>query len=580
MSLDNLPQSGIEMEPQPHDFGETIEQAVQERTTDPANLDRAHQKISRNVVVTIIARVGYLLTRIAIPPFVLTRIGLGAYGLWSTAFVLVMYLGISTQGISNVYIKYIAQYTAQREYKRANALLSTGLSFTIPLCSALFAMMWFFWPTVARWIKLPANLASDGKEAVLVLFAVFLCSLSLNAFTDVLSGVQEIAAAQWFWTISFLVETALIFILLSRGRGLRGMAEAFAVRTVVNIGLSVWWSYRKLKWLHVSPRLCSRDAFRHVLHFGGITQLQALFANLIASVERMLGSSLMGVEAAGIFDLAKKWPASVSTVPMSFFNAFMPAASHLFSHKNIAERMESVRQLYLRGARYSNLASGYFCGLMAMLPAAIISVWIGPAKLTAPGQGVYSIAYVVPLFALFSVSSQIHMLTGPGTSILRGIGRIYDEFYYAVPNIFLLAVTVPLSHLILHQWTVLGIGISVCISTLIAAIIMLVRAHIVLHIPTGIYLRDVIWPGLVPYLVGAFYSWPVTTVVAYFIATHKGNPGRWMGAAVLILSGAVYTLVLGIVLDRLVLCQNERQRWRSTLQRLIRAARRQYAASV
>ncbi len=40
----------------------------------------------------------------------------------------------------------------------------------------------------------------------------------------------------------------------------------------------------------------------------------------------------------------------------------------------------------------------------------------------------------VILFALFNVATQIHMLTGPGTSILRGIGRIYQEFWYAIPN--------------------------------------------------------------------------------------------------------------------------------------------------
>ena len=114
----------------------------------------------------------------------------------------------------------------------------------------------------------------------------------------------------------------------------------------------------------------------------------------------------------------------------------------------------------------------------------------------------------------------------------------------------------------------------------IAAIILLIRAHIVLHIPTLIYLREVIWPGAVPYLVGACFSWPVTTLVAHLIRSHGNNAGRWMGAAVLLLTGTVYTLILGIVLDRLILCQNERQRWRSTLQRTVDTARRRLSAAI
>jgi len=102
-------------------------------------------KVGKNVSVTVIARVGYMLTRVLIPPFVLAHIGLEAYGIWTTAFILVGYLGLSTLGVSNVYIKYVAEYHARREYQKVNELLSSGLMLTLPLCSALFAAIYFGW---------------------------------------------------------------------------------------------------------------------------------------------------------------------------------------------------------------------------------------------------------------------------------------------------------------------------------------------------------------------------------------------------------------------------------------------------
>src|ERR1041384_7082765 len=97
-------------------------------TTHVQHTEKVRASISTNVMITIAARVVYLLTRFFVPPFVLARVSMEAYGLWATAFILVSYIGISTMGLSAVYSKYVAEYAARREHDRANQLLSTGLS--------------------------------------------------------------------------------------------------------------------------------------------------------------------------------------------------------------------------------------------------------------------------------------------------------------------------------------------------------------------------------------------------------------------------------------------------------------------
>ena len=71
------------------------------------------QALTRNVGRDVAARAGYLLTRILIPPFVLTRIGLSAYSVWSAIFIVVSYVGVTTMGIAVVYVKYTAEYLAR-----------------------------------------------------------------------------------------------------------------------------------------------------------------------------------------------------------------------------------------------------------------------------------------------------------------------------------------------------------------------------------------------------------------------------------------------------------------------------------
>ncbi len=496
--------------------------------------------LSRNVAVDIAARVGYLVSRFFIPPFVLAHVTLEAYGLWSTAFIIVSYVGLSTMGISSVYIKFVAEYTAKREYHKANELISTGLCLTVPFCAIVFGIFYLLWPNVVQWLHIAPGLQRDAHEVVLSVVAIFLASLSLGAFHDAVVGAQQTAQVQMRWVICYVVETMLIFVLVGMGRGIRGLSEAFLARTVIDLSLCLIMAVRLLPWLHISPRLVNRHSFKTLFAFGGIVQIQGLLSVALGSIERAIAAPLVGLAATGLLDIGKKLPGMAGTVPLAFASSFTPAASYLHGGlEGASGQREAVRKLYLKGARYMNLVAAYFCGLLVAAPGAIIGVWVGKHYDGA--------AYLV---VIFSVSIQIHLLTGPGTSILKGIGQPMAEFHYAIPNVLALLVLVPLSWLVAGQWTVLGIGTAVAASTIIAAAYFVWHANRLLSVRLAQYTRSVLVPGLVPYLVAAPFAAP-----AAWAATHAT---RWTAAGYLAVIGVLYSLALLFVVNRFVLETGER----------------------
>lgn len=516
-------------------------------TTHPT--ETVQTALSKNVLTAIGARVGYLVSRFFIPPFVLARVGLEAYGLWSAAFVLVSYLGISTFGISNVYVKYVAGYVASEDYRRANALLSTGLIVTSCICFSLFLLLCFGWSWVVTWVEIPAPLAGDAREVIFLIVTIFLTSLALSAFGDALIGAQQLALVQKIWIMSYLVETALILILVGSGRGIRGMAEAFVVRTLLEISLSAWLAFRRLPWLRISPAFCSREALRKLVAFGGTVQLLGLLAIVLNSIDRTLTASLVGLRAAGVIDLSRKLPSMASLVPSSFLSSFVPAASYL--HSGLADRSEGaqqeIRQLYLKGARYMNLCTAAVTGVLAIAPAAVLRCWLGKEH---PGATM--------LLALFAIATQIHLLTGPGTTILKGIGRPREEFFYAIPNLLCLLLTVPLSYYMLGHWSVKGIGAAVALATTVSAIVFILHANRLLQIPMRMYLSEVVFPGLLPYLLALAVIAPVSSSI---VAAH-----RVTAVIVLGLAGCVYGALIVLMVYRFVLGRGE-QVWMATLLR-------------
>jgi len=159
---------------------------------------------------------------------------------------------------------------------------------------------------------------------------------------------------------------------------------------------------------------------------------------------------------------------------------------------------------------------------------------------------------LIPLFVVFSLAMQFHMLTGPGTSIFRGMGRVYEEFNYSVPNVLLLGVTLPVSRWILGAWTPLGIGIAVAVATAGSACVLMGRVLFVLDLPLKRFLRVVILPGLAPYLAAGLLAWPAERLVA--------EVNRWQGAGVIAVVGLVYGAAVIATLHYWILTNEEKQK--------------------
>ena len=71
--------------------------------------------------------------------------------------------------------------------------------------------------------------------------------------------------------------------------------------------------------------------------------------------------------------------------------------------------------------------------------------------------------------------------------MLKGMGRLGQEFVYSLSNVAALAITLPASPVIVGSWTVVGIGCAVASATVISAIIFICWAnHLLVFLPDAI----------------------------------------------------------------------------------------------
>ena len=474
------------------------------------------RRLLQNVSAEAGARLFYLATRFFIPPFVLGQVGLEAYGLYGTLFVLVAYFGMSAIGFSSAYIKYVAEFQANGETARANRMLSSG--FTLMSASGILGFGAFLacWPRVEAWMKVPDPLRADARALAFLIIGTFFAYLALSVFRDTLTGLQQIAVIQRVWILSFLAETALIFALVGNGWGLLGLGISFSVRTAIELAAHYRLAKARIPWLRIRWVWPDRDSLGLLLSFGGIVQLNAMLSIFLNSVERVIATPLLGLQASGLLDLGKRFPAMATSIPSSFASSVLPAAAEM--HANNANK-ESIANLYLQTARLMHAVSGLLFSFLACFATLCLSVWLGKVP---EGAAI--------LVVLFSLSSQVHLLTGPGTSILKAIGQPKMEFHYSLANVIALAAIVPFV-----PRTVTGIAAACAAATVVSAAWFMGRAHAEMGVSLRRFGAEVLLPGLIPYVAGYL-------TVALLQLGPAAN-GRWESLLLLAVAGPVFLIL-------------------------------------
>ncbi len=509
-----------------------------------------HKRLFRNVSVSALATVIYLATRFFIPPFVLAHVGIESYGLYGTAFILVSYIGVSAIGFSNAYVKYVAQYFASGEMARANRLLSSGVTVSSAIGVAGFGSVVLFWPWIARWMNVPASLVGDARFLVFTVTGTFFVYLTMSVYRDALTGLEEIALTQKVWVASFLVETALILGLVGSGSGIRGLGIAFLIRTAIEVGVHAWLVTFRFPALRIRFAWPDRESLKLLGSFGGICQINCLLATFLGTAERMIATPLLGLSAAGLLDLGGRFPNMATSLPSAFFSAVLPSASAVSAGGDATR----TRDMYFATSRYMNTLSGVLFAFLTFAAAPCLVFWLKNVP-----------AGAVLIMIVFAVSSQIHMLTGPGTSILKANGKPWVEFHYSGANLLTLAMFVPASRLLLGKWDVQGIASAVALSTVVSAWWFLYRAHRILEVQVARFTREVLLPGTLPWLASALCIAP--------FARWAASGDRVHAAIALVPLGLVYLTISAFLLFLVTANSEEQSAVRSFLSRLRFSAR-------
>ena len=367
-----------------------------------------------DVRFSLIAKTVYLATRVALPPLVLAHVPLADYGVWSVAFIVVSYLGLTATGFASVYVRRGAIAHLDGDIATLSRLLSTGVACLGMVSLLILAALWAGLPKLLVALGVDPELRATAGKLVFGACAVFLADISLGAYAYLLHGIGRIRDEQGIWVIAFLGEVVIAMALLVHGFGIVSLLLAFALRYVFSIGATAWVAHRALPGLRLDPRLFDRAQLREFFGFGLVVQVSALCANALHSAERVLAAVLLGAPAAALFDLGNKLPSTATSIPSAVSSVTMPAAARSASDAEVAA-------LYRRATRLTALLTALPMPFLCLFALPLCQFWLGRHP---------EVGSVAAIMSALAISCHFHILTGPGSAIYRGRGNAGNEFVY------------------------------------------------------------------------------------------------------------------------------------------------------
>ncbi len=491
-----------------------------------------------NSLAQMAGRLLYLLTRVGLPPLILNFVSLEEYGLWSTCFLLISYVSMGTFGVSNVYIRYVAEYSIKKEYNSINGLLSTGLMLTFIFSALALCGVWLAMPLLLTSFNVAPQLHHTAEVLILGTLATMLLDMTLGAFGTVLHGLQKIVQQTIVWIISFLLETALIVALLFYDYGVTSLLWAFFARYIFSTVIYIVLCYRAIPGLHLSIRLVKREFFSRFLHYGGILQISGLFSIFMYSIERVLAGHLTGLTAIAVLDLGQKFPVMASQVFSSMNANFLPAIVQAHS----LGKQQDIQRLYTQGLRYLNLMNGLAMGFIASFAAWLLTAWMGHGDL---------LENTITVMICACVGYQLNVLTGPLSAYYQGINRPVKTFIYLGWQLFFIITGLYLAWRY-ASFDVVIIAEIAMLARVLSALIYLCLGNYQLGLKHWQFVRLIIIPGAVPYLFG----YGLMTITQSSL--HELNPGRWQLIIILGIIGVFYALLTAGFFYAF-LCGNEEQ---------------------
>ena len=426
--------------------------------------------------------------------------------------------------MSGSYVRFIAEDKARNDFDGINRIVSTALCYNTAFGAFIVFSGMLGKPLIMRLFVRDASQAGMIDAIYLPALLLFSFNYVGNVFQSLLDGIQRMDVRNVAQITQKVIQVVLIVVFLEKGMGLAGLImSGFIANGIFLVG-----SYALAKYLvpqfTLGFSLVDGHKFKSMFSYGLKSQVTNLCAWSNNNANKLiLGASGM-LTGVAYFDVAQKLETFVRTPPVSLFSSLIPAVSE--SHT--LEDRSRLEALYRKASVALVRLIFPLCFFVLFNAAYITQSWVG--------RDFYASGYIVRVLVFGAL---VNLLTGIGTSFVRGINKPEIEMKYAVVSAVL---NVAFCLFFVRDHGVNGAAWALALANILASLYFLVYFHRMEKIDNVWYLKHIL---LIPCAVAFLFNFPI----ALFNGSHGVLFFKKSGLIVLFFEGALMQLLCWLVME-------------------------------
>ena len=491
--------------------------------TDLVSSSSFSHKLVRNTFFNFVGRFWAMLVTLFLTPYIVSKLGIQRFGVWSLIFVITGYFGLLDLGLGASFVKYVAEYHARKDYEAINRVFNSGLVLYLIFSFVIMVAGFALRDPILELFKIPAEFFADAQFVLLAAVAIYSLSNVFDIFQAVMIGLQRMDVTNLI-VLGVSVPRILGTVLfLELGYGLRGLIVNEALVFVLTALLLVLSAFHLLPRLRMGWVFYHGHSLRQLLSYGIKVQVSRLADLASFQTDKLLLGYFLGLSPVAFYELGSRVVLTSKRLSRVLISAVVPAASEI----DAREDRLSLCRLYLRGSKYLVLVAAPVLLFIAAAAPLILAAWMGRG---------YELS--VPVIQLLAVGHLVHLLTGVGTTIAKGMGKPEYETRYSLLQ---LAMNTLLGIALVIRLGFWGVLIATPLSLIVGSLYFMVLFHRLLGIPLLQFLKGTYLQPVITCLLAGL---PLLILNAVALQTLQAR-GRLMSLVLLGAEGLLFVAIYG-----------------------------------
>lgn len=364
-----------------------------------------------------------VVTYLAVTPVLVRELGLQRFGAWALVGGLAGYGALADLGLRAAMVKLVAEQDARHDRAALDGLAGSCIALGALLAvSAAGAILWGGSLFLA-WSRIPPSLQPEVSRLLDVTAIHVAVALWMQLAASWLEGLQRLRLVNGVLASHAVMCGAGLWLAVVSSGDLAHMASvqlAVSSATLVFLVAATWHQLGR-RYGRLRPRLESRS-MRSCLGYG-LPVLGSSIAHLgNLHFEKLLLGRWVGLEAASVYELSLRVALGLRLLPALLLSAVVPVVSHLWT----TARIDAVRAIYNRCARYVGATSVFLAAFALVFMPALLEAWLGRVDPRA-----------VLAARVLSAAHLANAFLGVPLFLARGLGRLHVEAQTAFGHVVL-----------------------------------------------------------------------------------------------------------------------------------------------